>query len=254
MNPKIHVLILNWNGAEYLKDSIQSIKKNNYSNFEVTVIDNNSDDQSLLAIQDEEINIIKHSANYKYAKGYNKAIFGLKNDNSDYYLLLNNDTISDSYLLESFLNAINKYGPNCIMGAKILYANHKNKIWYAGGKLGLFNLFVSHYGIRDVDNSKYNYDYKTDYITGCCLLISKKYFHKLNGFDESFNMYGEDVDLCIRAQKMGLDCYYIHKARLWHHISLSYGGQYSIFKQIIKLISLFKLIVKYPKKLIFGSS
>ena len=61
-------------------------------------------------------------------------------------LLLNNDTICDKNILNAFLQASNKYGDNCIMGAKILYMNDKNKIWYAGGKFGLFNLFVSHRG------------------------------------------------------------------------------------------------------------
>jgi hypothetical protein len=252
MNPKIHILVLNWNGSKYLKDLIESIKKNNYSNFQITVVDNNSNDDSLLKIKNENVNIISHSFNYKYAKGYNKAIFELKNDNSDYYLLLNNDTICDNNLLKSLSEAINKYGADCIFGPKILYANNKNKIWYAGGKFGFFNFFVSHYGIRNKDSIKYSNDYKTDYVTGCCLLISKSHFHQLKGFDENFNMYGEDVDLSIRAQNIGLKCYYIAQAKLWHHVSASYGGNYSLSKNISKITSLFKLIIKYPKKIILG--
>ena len=253
MKPKIHVLVLNWNGSKYIRECIDSIKLNNYSNYTLTVIDNNSTDDSLLKIQDLDINIISHSDNYKYAKGYNKAIFNLKNDNSDYYLLLNNDTICDHNLLASFSDGINQYGSNCIMGAKILYTNDKNKIWYAGGKFGFLNFLVSHYGIRKKDDEKYNYNYKTDYITGCCLLISKENFYKLEGFDENFNMYGEDVDLSIRAQNAGLDCYYIYKAKLWHYISASYGGHISLLKHIYKFRSLLKLILKYPKKIIFGT-
>ena len=252
MHPKIHVLILNWNGSKYLSDSIESIKNNNYSNFKITVIDNNSDDDSLLKIKNENINIISHSSNYKYAKGYNKAIFELKNDDSDYYLLLNNDTISDKNLLESFAKAIKEYGTNCIMGAKILYAKNKNQIWYAGGKFGFFNFFVSHHGIRNINSSYYDKDCITDYITGCCLLISKNNFHQLKGFDENFNMYGEDVDLSIRAQNIGLKCYYISQAKLWHNVSASYGGNYSLSKNISKITSLLKLMIKYPKKIILG--
>jgi len=65
-------------------------------------------------------------------------------------------------------------------------------------------------------------------------------------------MYGEDVDLCIRAQNIGINCYYINKAQLWHYISSSYGGSYSLSKNIQKFNSLFKLILKYPKKLFFN--
>ena len=252
MNPKIHILILNWNGSIFLKPLIKSIKKNNYSNLKKKLIDNNSNDDSILKIKDENINIISHKYNYKYAKGYNKAIFSIENDDSDYYLLLNNDTICDYNLLESFSEAIKKYGSNCIMGAKILYAKNKRKIWYAGGKFGLFNFLISHYGIRKNDGIKYNNESITDYITGCCLLISKNNFYKLNGFDESFNMYGEDVDLSIRAQNIGLKCYYIPKAKLWHYVSASYGGNHSFAKNISKIYSIFKLLYKYPKKIILG--
>lgn len=252
MNPKINILILNWNGSKYLIDLIRSIQKNTYSNYKITVIDNNSDDDSLDKINKEKVNIISHKYNYKYAKGYNKAIFELKNDDSEFLLLLNNDTICDKNILNSFLHALKQYGDNCIMGAKILYLNDKNKIWYAGGKFGLLNLFVSHNGIRKKDNSRFDNDCITDYITGCCLFISKKNFLKLNGFDEKFNMYGEDVDLSIRAQNLGMDCYYISNAKLWHYVSASYGGNFSLTKFFLKINSLLKLIFKYPKRIILG--
>ena len=252
MNPKIHILILNWNGSVYLKPLIESIKKNNYSNLKITIIDNNSSDDSLLEVKDENVNIITHKYNYKYAKGYNKAIFNIKNDDSDYYLLLNNDTICDHNLLKSFSIAIKKYGSDCVMGAKILYIKNKRKIWFAGGKFGILNFFISHNGIRKNDSIKYDNDCVTDYITGCCLLISKNNFYKLNGFDESFNMYGEDVDLSIRAQNIGLKCYYISKAKIWHYVSASYGGNHSFSKNISKINSLLRLLYKYPKKLILG--
>ena len=71
-------------------------------------------------------------------------------------------------------------------------------------------------------------------------------------FDENFNMYGEDVDLCIRGQKLGMESYYISNSKLWHSVSSSYGGHYSLSKHFSKLNSLLKLIIKYPKKIIFG--
>ena len=65
-------------------------------------------------------------------------------------------------------------------------------------------------------------------------------------------MYGEDVDLSIRAQNMGLKCYYISESKLWHYVSASYSGNYSVSKNISKVSSLFKLMMKYPKKIILG--
>tara|TARA_B100000029_G_scaffold453830_1_gene479930 strand:- start:43 stop:804 length:762 start_codon:yes stop_codon:yes gene_type:complete len=252
MNPKIHILILNWNGDHYLEECISSIKNLDYNNYIITVIDNNSSDHSISNIKYSDINVISHPKNYKYAKGYNKAIFSLQDDDSDYYLLLNNDTICSQNILTCFLEGVKVYGSNHILGTKILYKNKQNMIWYAGGNFGFFNFFVSHKGIRKIDGKIFNSNYETDYVTGCCLFISKENFLKLNGFDESFNMYGEDVDLCIRAYKLGMKCYYISDSKLWHNVSASYGGSYSILKNISKFYSLLRLLVKYPRILIFG--
>jgi hypothetical protein len=252
MEPKINILVLNWNGGEYLSKCLESIKTLDYQNYIITVIDNNSNDQSISDINDSNINIILHPENYKYAKGYNKAICSLENDNSDYYLLLNNDIVCDPNILSSFIKGIDSYGSNHIFGGKILYENQKNMIWYAGGKFGFFNLFISHKGIRKKDGNQFDFNYETDYITGCCLFISRQNFIKLEGFDESFDMYGEDVDFCIRGKKLGMKCYYISGSKLWHSVSASYGSHYSLSKHIAKFSSLLKLIIKYPKQLIFG--
>ena len=69
--------------------------------------------------------------------------------------------------------------------------------------------------------------------------------NQLNGFDERFNMYGEDVDLCLRAKKMGINCYYSPDAKLWHYVSASLGGAFSIWKLIRKFKSVLKLYLKY---------
>ena len=223
-----------------------------YSNYIITIIDNNSTDDSVSILDKSGINLISHSKNYKYAKGYNKAISSLQDDNSDYYLLLNNDIICDKYLLKNLIQGTKKYGSNSLYGAKIFYAAKKDRIWYAGGKLGILNFFISHRGIRERDSHIFSDDIITDYITGCCLLISKENFIRLDGFNQSFSMYGEDVDLSIRAQKLGMKCYLIAQAKLWHHISSSYGGPYSLVKHIYKFGSLLKLMVKHAKQIIFG--
>jgi hypothetical protein len=58
-------------------------------------------------------------------------------------------------------------------------------------------------------------------------------------------MYSEDVDLCLRAKKAGIKCYYWPDAKLWHHVSVSLGGAYSIRKIIKKYHSLIKLYFKH---------
>ena len=84
-----------------------------------------------------------------------------------------------------------------------------------------------------------------DYVTGCCLFTSMEVINKLNGFDEGFNMYGEDVDFCLRAKQEGINCYYWPEAKLWHHVSASLGGAFTIRKLRKKMVGYFKVILKH---------
>ena len=104
---------------------------------------------------------------------------------------------------------------------------------------------IAHRGIRRYDNNSFSKDIITDYISGCCLLISWDNINKLNGFDSRFNMYGEDVDLCIRAKNIGSKCMVIASSNIWHKVSGSIGGNWSWKKNIRKFNSILKLIKKH---------
>ena len=167
-----------------------------------------------------------------------------KNDYSEFVLLLNNDTEVDPTILSSFIQAKEMYGDNNLYGGKIFYQETPNLIWYAGGNVNLKRAKISHRGIRQNDSAEFSKPLQTDYITGCCLFTSMEVINQLNGFDERFNMYGEDVDLCLRAKEEGIQCYYWPEAKLWHHVSASLGGAYSIHKLRKKMVGYFKIILK----------
>ena len=97
INPRVNILILNWNGKDILKDCINSIQKNKYSNFHITIIDNGSKDSVIDQLEfSNNLSIIKLEENIGYSRGYNYAFKKIKNIDDDYYLILNNDTILDS--------------------------------------------------------------------------------------------------------------------------------------------------------------
>ena len=247
MTAHIKILILNWNGKNLLKPCLDSIKKIDYSNYSVMVIDNGSADDSVKMVNENfpEVDILELKKNYGFAGGYNQCFTRLKDEYSGFILLLNNDTEVDSDILNSFIKAKEKYGDNNLYGGKIFYQNNPELIWYAGGKVDLKYLKISHRGIRQTDSSEFSKPLQTDYITGCCLFTSMEVINQLNGFDERFNMYGEDVDLCLRAKKEGINCYYWSNAKLWHHVSASLGGAFSIKKMSKKLIGVGRLYNKH---------
>ena len=79
------------------------------------------------------------------------------------------------------------------------------QIWYAGGKVNLSSGLIGHVGIRQ-EGIAFK-DGITDYVTGCCMFVSSSTVRKLSGFDVQFDMYMEDVDLCLRLKK-DIYCYF----------------------------------------------
>ena len=247
MTPHIKVLILNWNGKHLLKPCLESVTSIDYPNFSVMVIDNGSSDGSREMVKGNYPNVemLALDHNYGFAGGYNRCFAQLKDKPLEFILLLNNDTEVDSDILNSFTQAKEQFGENQIYGGKIYYQGNPKKIWYAGGKVNMKWGHISHRGLRKPDSEQFSIPCETDYVTGCCLFISLEVIKQLNGFDERFNMYGEDVDLCIRANKKGIQCYYWPEAKLWHHVSGSINGAFSIGKLFRKYRSLFKLYFKH---------
>tara|TARA_Y100000590_G_scaffold156139_1_gene179489 strand:+ start:1961 stop:2713 length:753 start_codon:yes stop_codon:yes gene_type:complete len=247
MNPHVYILILNWNGKSVLEACIDSVLKIDYSNYTILVIDNNSSDGSgnLVKVKYPNIEYLQLDKNYGFAEGYNQSFKYLKNKKTEFILLLNNDTEVDSDILKNFIIASNYYGQNNIFGGKIFYKKNPQKIWYAGGKVNLKMGYIAHVGIRRKDSYKYSIQKSTDYVTGCCLFTSMEIIDKLDGFDTRFNMYGEDVDICLRARQKDVRCIFLPKVILWHHVSSSIGGNFSLKKNIKKIKSYKKLIFKH---------
>ena len=248
MNPHISVLVLNWNGIHLLKPCLDSILKMTYPNFSVMVVDNGSNDGSNKMVKEDYpmVQLLSLEKNYAYAGGYNKCFNHLKQDPSEYLVLLNNDTEVDSRLLDEFIQATEEFGKDNIYGAKIFYFHERDRIWYAGGVVKLAFGLIYHKGIRQFDASEFSKPIKTDYVTGCCLFTSWKTIYQMNGFDEGFKqIYCEDVDLCLRAKKEDINCYFWPGAKLWHHISAAMGGNFGPRKLIRKYSALSRLWIKH---------
>ena len=155
---------------------------------------------------------------------------------------MNNDTEIEPDILSSFIKAAKHYGNQNIFGGKIFYHHDPQKIWYAGGNVKLKYGGISHRGIRKMDSREYSFPMETDYVTGYCMFTSMEVINQLKGFDDKFNMYGEDVDLCLRAKRRGYQCFYWPDAKLWHHVSASIGGNYSMKKYYFKIKAMIRLI------------
>ena len=204
---ELSIVIVNYKTWDKLAFCLDSILKQIEIEIQVIVVDNNSNDNKFFVFQQKYkwVTWIENSKNYGFDKACN---IGIENAKSKWYLFLNPDTILEPKSIHSLINYCNEKTEHRIIGIKQLNENKKNSNSY-----GLFLNFWSLSGlIRTLIRLKKG-SYKSinskeianpDWISGSFIMIRKKDFELINGWDESYWMYYEDMDLCKRAKKINL--------------------------------------------------
>ena len=246
MAKSVNIFVLNWNGRDLTLDCLASLEKVTYSNANIIVIDNGSRDDSVVSIKEQypETDIIEFPTNLGFAGG-NNAGFQSTANKADYTIFLNNDTIVDSNFVAPLINELETKSNTKQTAPKIYYADKPETIWFAGGIVNLWTGMIRHIGIRKKDSSLYSKKMEIDYATGCCICMRTEDFESIGLFDRSFPMYAEDVDLSLRFKKRGGSIVFIPESKVWHKVSASMGGQFSIAKWKRKQKAKFKLLAKY---------
>lgn len=205
IQPSVAIILVNWNSYDFSVNCINSLKKCNYNNFKIILVDNGSNDFSIdkLYSKFKDIHFIKNKTNLGFTGANNIGILHALEENFDYIMLLNNDT----EVKENFLkNLVHRYENESSLGAiqpLIFQMNNQKKIWNAGGKflrsIGL-PLVVGKDQIPNkfVLNKKY-----TDWISGCCIMLKSKIISDVGLLDNSFFAYFEDVDWSLRIKLAG---------------------------------------------------
>ncbi len=233
--PKIGLVTVLYNGKEVLSDFFESVAKQTYKNFIVYIIDNSPNDEAVTEAQRcvslYNINavFIKNNDNVGVAKGNNQGIKAALENECEYTLLINNDTVFKENLLQFLLNGMLEC--NCEMIVpKMYYYDEPSKIWCAGGDFKKINGYITvHYGENSIDDGKFKSPLRVNYCPTCCMMISKSVFYKIGFMDEKYFVYSDDADFCYRALQNRIALYTYPSALLWHKVSSSTGGILSDF-------------------------
>jgi GT2 family glycosyltransferase len=205
--PKVFIIVLNYNGKDILKNTLESVYKLDYPNYEVVVVDNDSRDNSFseARLSFGKFNFIKNSQNIGFAAGNNVAIKWALEKMADYVFLLNNDALIEKDALSILVAEAQKSSEVGIL-SPIIYAGDSGKIWFSGGKINWFKMRAEH-----VDDIR-----ETQYITGCAMLIKKEVFKKIGLLDENFFLYYEDADFSFRAMQNNFKLKVVSGAKVYH--------------------------------------
>lgn len=233
-HPKVSIIILNWNGLKDTLECLESLKKINYSNFEIVVIDNGSkgdDAEEIDKLFGSNIKVIRNKDNLGYAQGMNSAIKPIVElGRSKYILLLNNDTIVDPDFLNALVEMGEKDKKAGIIGSLELSYDDKNRIITIGCNFDNY-LFIQRYPCKYIDVESCNLEkYKgLDMVAGSSMMIKNELFEKIGLFDSDYFVYGEEFDFSLKAKRRGYKSVLCPDSKIWHKGEETSGGRWSSF-------------------------
>ncbi|MGL6126694.1 glycosyltransferase family 2 protein, partial [Chryseobacterium artocarpi] len=225
MNMKLSVIIVNYNVTQLLRNCLLSLQKYIKDvDYEVIVIDNASTDTSWkdLIPGFPNIHFISSNINGGFSKANNKAI---KTAKGEYVLLLNPDTELEGFYIKELLDFSDSKVKFGCLGVRMHDAEGNFLPESKRSVPDMFNSFEKLFTNLKNNNSKsyYRNDIGEDaiaeveVITGAFLLIKRAVYEEIGGLDESYFMYGEDIDLCYTLLRKGYENYYYGNASLLHH-------------------------------------
>jgi GT2 family glycosyltransferase len=220
--PAAAVIIVNWNGARYLRPCLDSLRRQTHPDFEVIVVDNGSTDGSVEMMRADypEARLLALGQNYGFIVACNE---GARLTEAEILVMLNNDTEAEPGWLVALCRALEDNPQAGSAASKMLLFDRRDTLHNAGDILGP-GLMPQNRGVWEVDHGQY--DAQTDVFGACggAAAYRRALWQQLGGFDERLFMYLEDVDLAWRAQDAGWTCIFAPEARVYHHLSASGGG------------------------------
>lgn len=239
----IYIIILVFNQKQETircLGELLKIKVRDYR-LKVVVIDNNSTDGTKEAVIKKFPKLIykRNKENFGFAVGVNKGIhLALKDKSCTYVLLLNNDTFLNSSFISKLVKTAKSDRKIGIIAPALKHYIGEKLFYGMEGKLNINLAKATHRNIKTIRSKKI---INADFVSGCCMLIKREVFTQAGLFDESYFLYLEDVDFCLKAKQVGFKVVLDPNIIIGHKVSASLKNPlkkipYS-FKSNLRLIS-----------------
>lgn len=246
------VIILNWNGIEYLKMFLGTVVRYSADPLtDVCVADNGSSDGSSEWVENNfrDVRLIRLEKNYGFAGGYNRAIDQME---AEYFVLINSDIEVTEGWLRPLTLFMDENQDVAACQPKILSSQHRDYFEHAGAAGG----FIDKYGYpfcrgrvfnrTEKDEGQYNDLTDVFWTSGACLMVRGNIWKRCGGFDDDFFAHMEEIDLCWRFNKAGYRMVFIPGSTVYHigGGALAYDSPFKIYLNFRN--SLFMLYKNLP--------
>lgn len=254
--PKVAIIVLNWNGWRDTIEYLESVEKLTYPNYEVVIIDNGSADNSVERIKEwvlarssllggkpdldsmgvnlsagrtrvilrsPRITLLYSEENLGFCRGNNLGMEYAFSRGADYSLVLNNDTILTADCLFPLIDTIEKHEHVGIVGGLILHDSNKSLIWHTGCKFNQYLESQLLYFGTEINGLCLPKLIQVDAVSGCMMMVPKRVFEQVGGFDERFFLWSEAWDYCLRVKKHGYPITVVTDSKIYHKVSKSQG-------------------------------
>jgi hypothetical protein len=221
----LSIIIVNYRGWTHLRNCLDSLKnfKGTVNKFEFIIVDNNSDDGLLANFKSgyPGFVFIESKVNGGFAHGCN---LGAKNANGEFFLFLNPDTVAFEPEVEKLLKRTKENPGYFITSCSQVNESGKESKSFGlfpgfgtltGTGRALYKLYNKH-SVTERTTAKNNV-IKPDWVSGSVIMMNRKIFELVNGFDEDFWMYFEDTDLCKRVRNAGGEITYFTDIKIQHN-------------------------------------
>ena len=215
--PRVEIVLLNWNGYEDTVECVESLKKITYKNWGMIIVDNASSGiDTKMLIQVRNAHLIINDKNLGFPGGCNVGMRYAMKKGADYIMLLNNDTIVAPDFLSKLVTTAEACKGVGIVASAIYYNKEPKKLQYIGGKINWLLGINNTYLCDEIDAGQYRQTIEQDYVPGTSCIIKREVIEKVGYLDEKYFFAIEEFDYCTRIKRAGYKVVLQPASMIWH--------------------------------------
>ncbi len=219
--PLVYVILLDYDGRDDTIECLESLRGLDYGNFRILLVDNGSKRSCLDEVRRGFPHVLTRriEPNRGFMGGCNVGMREALAAGAEFVWLLNNDTVVDPNALAALVREAER-DPRCgILGSKIFYHDRREVLHHAGGGFDEAAGRFYHIGMDGPDRGDYDRVEEVYFVTGCSLLARAEMIREIGLLDESYILYFDDIDWCVKARERGWKVRYVPQSVLYHKVS-----------------------------------